>query len=906
GTFLGAWISRPGNTVGKVERELAKLDAAPVGFLRENGRFLAPNGAGDAWAAAVVHVRNWLSMLVVIGTLSLAMFAAGEALKQALNLVEAGWGGSTPENAGFGPVTLSWVYASAESGVEIAWSPFWRFAKWALLLGALPFALAYWLVFPIASWPSKAFWLPPAALAYIVLMLPNAETMLPNLVRQRPWAWCIGLILVIDCCLWADYKQRRHARSTVVTHPTGAIVFAIVTLIFAALLAGPAGWFERTQSVAAWPQQWFALLLVMAMWHVIVLFPPRRAESAAVDGHWMRMAATFEDADFAAARSGVTKWLTRATAAALVIAVYAILDTLAQTLAAHGHAVAKWAWTLVSPTALVTFMQSLAPKLLADDKEETSSGLVTKILLWVGAGVMLTGALIGLAVAARLWALDLAGPGLGAVLHGQPDVAAWAKITGAAAGLLILSMILGDRMEFVNLSSLHQLYSARLARAYLGASNPNRRKQKNWQVTETVTGDQIEYSDYQPHANGGPLHFINVTVNETVSGRSNIEQRDRKGFSFAVGPAGLSVRRTDHALYAGKTAFEKTRRAQIEPIPTGDAFHVFGDNKHAQPSVEMPPVGAWVGMSGAAFTTGLGARTSLATSLLLGLFNVRLGYWWDSRIPPHRRRGVGRQSTLQRIVRAAGGWLPAQVAFGDEMLARFHGVGRKHWYLSDGGHFENTACYELIRRRVPFIICCDCGCDPDYTFEDVANLVRKARLDFGAEITFLDEEKDFEHFTDKAKAILGPLSELRAGDDPLEGQLLSKKHAALARVDYTGSGNTEGWLLLIKPTVSDRLTRDVLHYAVENGSFPQQTTMDQFFDEAQWESYRQLGWQIGQELFDVPELQPVGSVGWKPGLPPTPRKTVERIPPPSRKEIETGQELLNLLLRIRDEYGSTK
>jgi len=41
---------------------------------------------------------------------------------------------------------------------------------------------------------------------------------------------------------------------------------------------------------------------------------------------------------------------------------------------------------------------------------------------------------------------------------------------------------------------------------------------------------------------------------------------------------------------------------------------------------------------------------------------------------------------------------------------------------------------------------------------------------------------------------------------------------------------------------------DVLQYARANRPFPQQTTADQFFDEAQWESYRMLGYHIA---FDV-------------------------------------------------------
>lgn len=41
---------------------------------------------------------------------------------------------------------------------------------------------------------------------------------------------------------------------------------------------------------------------------------------------------------------------------------------------------------------------------------------------------------------------------------------------------------------------------------------------------------------------------------------------------------------------------------------------------------------------------------------------------------------------------------------------------------------------------------------------------------------------------------------------------------------------------------------DVRSYAASHRAFPQETTLDQFFDEAQWESYRKLGEHIGQAV----------------------------------------------------------
>ena len=55
-------------------------------------------------------------------------------------------------------------------------------------------------------------------------------------------------------------------------------------------------------------------------------------------------------------------------------------------------------------------------------------------------------------------------------------------------------------------------------------------------------------------------------------------------------------------------------------------------------------------------------------------------------------------------------------------------------HLSDGAHFENLALYELVRRHCRYIIVSDCGTDPEVTFDDFGNAVRRIREDFGVEI----------------------------------------------------------------------------------------------------------------------------------------------------------------------------
>ena len=65
------------------------------------------------------------------------------------------------------------------------------------------------------------------------------------------------------------------------------------------------------------------------------------------------------------------------------------------------------------------------------------------------------------------------------------------------------------------------------------------------------------------------------------------------------------------------------------------------------------------------------------------------------------------------------------------------------------------------------------------------------------------------------------------------------KHAALARIEY--ADKTEGWLLLIKASLTGAESLDITQYAAANSEFPQDATSDQIYDDAQWESYRKLG-----------------------------------------------------------------
>lgn len=213
-----------------------------------------------------------------------------------------------------------------------------------------------------------------------------------------------------------------------------------------------------------------------------------------------------------------------------------------------------------------------------------------------------------------------------------------------------------------------------------------------------------------------------------------------------------------------------------------------------------PSLGAAMTASGAAFNSHMGAlsmRLGQAVTFLLAALNLRLGLW--VRHPPLAARNGPRLWRGHLFFR--------------ELLS-LSNVDSRHVFLSDGGHYENMGIYELVRRRCRFILAADCGADPDYAFDDLGNALRRIRTNLGVEIDV-------------------DVGALKPGDDGLARQAM-----VAGTIRYPEGA---GVLVLVKPTLTGNEPVDVAQYDRRNDAFPQETTADQFFDEAQWEAYRKLG-----------------------------------------------------------------
>jgi len=364
----------------------------------------------------------------------------------------------------------------------------------------------------------------------------------------------------------------------------------------------------------------------------------------------------------------------------------------------------------------------------------------------------------------------------------------WRLPVGSVAlvGLMILLFDL-ERM------GMHELYRSRICRCYLGASNLKARvdgKPSEWEQVESNRSTRERPNDdltlSQLASIARPVHLVCTAANDIAGDPVGTLYRGAKS-------AVLSV----HGISLGD------QTAQLDDLRLSSALTA----------------------SAAAFNSQMG-RISMdlgpAVTFLMSAFNLRLGLW----VPHPGNRG---RKWMQ---------LPGYFFF-RELLGLSSAEGQ-YLLLSDGNHFENFGLYELVRRHCRYIIVADCGADPEVAFDDLANVLRRLREDFGVEV-----ELD--------------VSPLNPGANGLAAQ-----HAVVGTIHYNGLGGMDkGTLVYIKPAITGEEPPDVLQYRTRNPAFPQESTANQFYDEPQWESYRRLGAHSGRITFaflDQPEATALDSV----------------------------------------------
>jgi hypothetical protein len=349
------------------------------------------------------------------------------------------------------------------------------------------------------------------------------------------------------------------------------------------------------------------------------------------------------------------------------------------------------------------------------------------------------------------------------------------------AGVFIIALFANYCVN-VNVFSLHSMYRLRLVRAFLGGSNFGRNADR---FTNFDQNDNLPQSKLKS-LKEAPIHVVNTTLNLVNTQKKAWQQRKAESFTFTPFTAGswrLGYVSTD--CFGGQSGIT---------------------------------IGTAMAISGAAFNPNMGYNSSPLVTLLMTLFNARLGWWlpnpgWaiQRKLPPDKARSY--------LVKPGPTFALASIV--SEALGKTD--DRRKWIqLSDGGHFENLGIYEMVLRRCRYIIVVDAGADRSFNFEDLGNATRKIQIDLGIPITFPG-----------------------ASPWPFHGKMHpDNRYCVTGRIDYQcvdGANAQPGYIVYIKPCLNGTESRDVIAYSAAHDAFPHETTANQFFNEAQFESYRRLG-----------------------------------------------------------------
>ena len=355
--------------------------------------------------------------------------------------------------------------------------------------------------------------------------------------------------------------------------------------------------------------------------------------------------------------------------------------------------------------------------------------------------------------------------------------------------LAVPSVLLGWLVN-LNYLTLHRYYRDRLMEAFMPDFD---------RVIEDTAGaaykvDAVPLSQMcdieQPT---GPYHLINTNL--ILTGSKDKTRHLRGGDSFILSPR-----------YCGSnaTGWRMTEKFLGDEMTLPTAMAISG-------AAANPDAGSG----------GVGVTRNPIVSIVMSLLNIRLGYWIANPLKD------GRFSRPNHF-------MPGLSDLVDQDRDETSRILR----LSDGGHFDNLGLYELIRRRVEFIVVSDAGADPDCRFSDLTNAMARAEQDFGARIVFED---------DPALAPLMPTVDLAF---PRSDRRAHRGHAR-AKIIYA-DGST-GTLIYLTTMIVDKLRLQLLGYLGANPSFPDETTADQFFSEAQFDAYRELGYAVASQMLDGPD-----------------------------------------------------
>ncbi|MEM7372844.1 MAG: patatin-like phospholipase family protein [Bacteroidota bacterium] len=268
-------------------------------------------------------------------------------------------------------------------------------------------------------------------------------------------------------------------------------------------------------------------------------------------------------------------------------------------------------------------------------------------------------------------------------------------------------------------------------------------------------------------------------------------------------------------------------------------------------------------ISAAAVSSGMGFTSFFAQAFLTTLLNLRLGYWIEN--PWYYRyydKGRAVNSWLTYRLLKLQGWKDMEtkdIAEEGDNSEEPQGKYRLYFnpkrrftfwpsYLllellggttadtrlinvSDGGHTgDNLGLVPLLRRKCKVIVICDFEQDNSFTFESFNHAIRMANIEENIDIHI--DLRDLEPET-------------------IDGNNITPSKCSVVEGEVRYPDYTTGKIFYIKSSLNidelNPLPVNIYNYHKKNPDFPHQSTADQYFDDAQFEAYRALGFHMAGE-----------------------------------------------------------
>jgi len=432
-----------------------------------------------------------------------------------------------------------------------------------------------------------------------------------------------------------------------------------------------------------------------------------------------------------------------------------------------------------------------------------------RLVPWIGSGLIVAG----------IVTLTLRWIGTGASL---PILQGGWRSQGAQCLYALAAFLLVKVLIDINSTSMHGFYRDRLAVAY----GVVRRRDDATGKYVALDASSARLSTLREA--GGRTLVICAAANCTKSGDL---PPGRGCVSFTFTPETIGLSREPSADYSPPGA-----RAETKAYEDKAGLTLFDA----------------VAVSGAAVSPVMGKMTRPSMRILLAAAGVRLGVWLDSpeAVKEHslraRERAAARARAEQRRPRLSS-WRRRIAGVSPRWLRRAGSAIRRHWlqpdlqhlwaeaagslhldgrwiYVTDGGHYENLGMVEALRRQPDHLVVVDASGDATGQFSTLGQAIALARSELGVQVD------------------IDPSDDLRP--DPTSG--LCQKPYATGSFSYPEETAGLHHLVYLKLAVPVGAPLDVLAYRQRHTTFPTDSTLQQLYDDQEFEAYRELGYHCAQ------------------------------------------------------------